>query len=56
MLPDDWGIGLSAGVEVENAGEFERSNRDILSKLPGVLRIRSSFSIRNVLANRIDRS
>lgn len=39
-------------VEVENAGDFERIHKDILSKMPGVLRIHSSFSIRNVLATR----
>jgi DNA-binding Lrp family transcriptional regulator len=39
-------------VEVENAGEFERIHKEILAKLPGVLRIHSSFSIRNVLATR----
>lgn len=39
-------------VEVENAAEFERIHTDILSTLPGVLRIHSSFSIRNVLAAR----
>ncbi|MBY5332960.1 Lrp/AsnC family transcriptional regulator [Rhizobium leguminosarum] len=39
-------------VEVANAGEFERIHKDILSTLPGVLRIHSSFSIRNVLATR----
>ncbi|MFT4181737.1 MAG: Lrp/AsnC family transcriptional regulator [Rhizobium sp.] len=39
-------------VEVANAGDFERIHKDILSKLPGVLRIHSSFSIRNVLATR----
>ena len=39
-------------VEVANAGEFERIHKEILSKLPGVLRIHSSFSIRNVLATR----
>ncbi|MCW5721441.1 MAG: Lrp/AsnC family transcriptional regulator [Devosia sp.] len=37
-------------VDVENAGDFERIHRDILSALPGVSRIHSSFSIRNVLA------
>jgi DNA-binding Lrp family transcriptional regulator len=37
-------------VEVESAGDFERIHKDILSNLPGVLRIHSSFSIRNVLA------
>lgn len=39
-------------VEVANAGEFERVHKEILSALPGVARIHSSFSIRNVLATR----
>lgn len=39
-------------VEVANAVDFERIHKDILSKMPGVLRIHSSFSIRNVLATR----
>ncbi|MGE7370871.1 Lrp/AsnC family transcriptional regulator [Neorhizobium sp. NPDC001467] len=39
-------------VEVESALEFERIHKEILSALPGVLRIHSSFSIRNVLATR----
>lgn len=39
-------------VEVENAAEFERIHTEILSTLPGVLRIHSSFAIRNVLATR----
>ncbi|MBW9113979.1 Lrp/AsnC family transcriptional regulator [Rhizobium cauense] len=39
-------------VEVANAGEFERIHKEILSALPGVSRIHSSFSIRNVLATR----
>ncbi|WP_085027778.1 Lrp/AsnC family transcriptional regulator [Ensifer aridi] len=39
-------------VEVEGASEFERIHKEILSTLPGVLRIHSSFSIRNVLATR----
>lgn len=39
-------------VEVDNAGGFERIHKEILSALPGVLRIHSSFSIRNVLATR----
>lgn len=42
-------------VEVENAGEFERIHKEVLSTLPGVLRIHSSFSIRNVLATRAKR-
>ncbi|PSH62064.1 Lrp/AsnC family transcriptional regulator [Phyllobacterium sophorae] len=39
-------------VEADNAGQFERIHKEILSTLPGVLRIHSSFSIRNVLAVR----
>ncbi|ACM39619.1 MULTISPECIES: Lrp/AsnC family transcriptional regulator [Rhizobium/Agrobacterium group] len=42
-------------VEVANAGEFERIHKEILSTLPGVLRIHSSFSIRNVLATKSKR-
>ena len=34
----------------ESAGDFERIHKEILSKLPGVSRIHSSFAIRNVLA------
>lgn len=40
-------------VDVANAVEFERIHKEVLSKLPGVLRIHSSFSIRNVLGSRI---
>ncbi len=39
-------------VEVESAPEFERIHKEILSTLPGVLRIHSSFSIRNVMTAR----
>lgn len=39
-------------VDVENALEFERIHKEILSVLPGVLRINSNFAIRNVLADR----
>lgn len=39
-------------VEVEKAQDFERVHKDILSKLPGIQRIHSSFSIRNVLTSR----
>jgi DNA-binding Lrp family transcriptional regulator len=39
-------------VEVESHSDFERLHRDVLSTLPGVLRIHSSFSIRNALAGR----
>ncbi|MFA1677405.1 Lrp/AsnC family transcriptional regulator [Rhizobium mongolense] len=42
-------------VDVENAGAFERIHKEILSTLPGVLRIHSSFSIRDVLAARRSR-
>lgn len=37
-------------VEAESAQDFERIHKEILSSLPGVSRIHSSFSIRNVLA------
>ncbi|MFT3998498.1 MAG: Lrp/AsnC ligand binding domain-containing protein, partial [Asticcacaulis sp.] len=37
-------------VDIADAREFERIHTDVLSKLPGVQRIHSSFSIRNVLA------
>lgn len=40
-------------VDVANGGEFERIHKEVLSKLPGVLRIHSSFSIRNVLGPRV---
>jgi DNA-binding Lrp family transcriptional regulator len=36
-------------VEVESARDFERIHKDILSSLPGVARIHSSFAIRDVL-------
>lgn len=39
-------------VEVATAGDFEQIHKEILSTMPGVLRIHSSFSIRNVLAAR----
>ncbi|MFC0216948.1 DNA-binding Lrp family transcriptional regulator [Pseudochelatococcus lubricantis] len=39
-------------VEVENAAAFERVHTEILSTLPGVSRIHSSFAIRNALAAR----
>ena len=39
-------------VEAENAVDFERIHKEILSVLPGVQRIHSSFSIRDVLAAR----
>lgn len=39
-------------VDVESAGAFERIHKEVLSTLPGVLRIHSSFSIRDVLSAR----
>nr|WP_156533643.1 Lrp/AsnC family transcriptional regulator [Agrobacterium vitis] len=39
-------------LEVESAHDFERIHKEILAKLPGVARIHSSFSIRNVLKTR----
>jgi DNA-binding Lrp family transcriptional regulator len=39
-------------VEAASATDFERIHKEILSVLPGVLRIHSSFSIRNVLSSR----
>ena len=39
-------------VEAESATDFERIHKEILSVMPGVLRIHSSFSIRDVLSSR----
>ncbi len=39
-------------VEVDNAGAFERVHTEVLSTLPGVSRIQSSFAIRNAFAVR----
>lgn len=39
-------------IEVGTPAEFERIHTEILSTMPGVLRIHSSFSIRNILAPR----
>jgi len=39
-------------VGVETAADFERVHKEILSALPGVARIHSSFAIRNVLSAR----
>lgn len=39
-------------IELANAGEFERFHKEILSTMPGVSRIHSSFAIRNILATR----
>lgn len=40
-------------VDIADAREFERIHTEVLSKLPGVQRIHSSFSIRNVLARAV---
>ncbi|MHC2105084.1 Lrp/AsnC family transcriptional regulator [Methylobacterium sp. CM6246] len=36
-------------IRVADAGEYERLHRSVLSKLPGVSRIQSSFTIRSVV-------
>ncbi|MCM2293272.1 Lrp/AsnC family transcriptional regulator [Allorhizobium sp. BGMRC 0089] len=46
------GLDYMLRIELDSAHEFERVHKDILSKLPGVARIQSSFSIRNVLKAR----
>ncbi len=50
LMTGDWDYFLR--VEVESPREFERIHTEILSKLPGVSRIHSSFSIRNALTAR----
>lgn len=40
-------------VNVESAGAFERLHKVVLSALPGVTRIHSSFALRDVLASRL---
>ncbi|WP_297323675.1 Lrp/AsnC family transcriptional regulator [uncultured Bartonella sp.] len=39
-------------AEAENAAAYETIHKEILSRLPGVARIHSSFSIRSVLTQR----
>lgn len=39
-------------VEAQNAGDYETIHKDVLSRLPGVARIRSSFAIKSVVSNR----
>lgn len=39
-------------VEAENAAAYEMTHKEVLSRLPGVTRIHSSFSIRSVLTQR----
>ncbi len=36
-------------IEVRNAAEYERLHKEVLSRLPGVARIQSSFAIRTVV-------
>ncbi len=36
-------------LEAESAGDYERLHKEVLSRLPGVSRINSSFAIRRVL-------
>lgn len=36
-------------VEASGAGDYERIHKEVLSRLPGVARINSSFAIRSVL-------
>lgn len=47
MLSDDPRFRLGVRVDAQDAGAFERIHKEVLSMLPGVLRIHSSFSIRN---------
>lgn len=37
-------------VEARNLADYERIHTDVLTRLPGVSRIQSSFTIRNVIA------
>lgn len=39
-------------VEAQNAADYERIHTEILSRLPGVSRIQSSFAIRSVVRGR----
>lgn len=39
-------------IEVKNAADYERLHTDVLSRLPGVARIQSSFAIRTVVSGR----
>lgn len=40
-------------VEAENAGAYQTIHNDVLSRLPGVARIHSSFAIRRVLSRQV---
>lgn len=37
-------------IEVKNAADYERLHKEVLSRLPGVARIQSSFAIRTVVS------
>lgn len=37
-------------IEVKNAADYERLHKEVLSRLPGVSRIQSSFAIRTVVS------
>jgi DNA-binding Lrp family transcriptional regulator len=37
-------------VEVNSLADYERIHTEVLSRLPGVSRIQSSFTIRNIIA------
>ncbi|WP_298965797.1 Lrp/AsnC family transcriptional regulator [uncultured Methylobacterium sp.] len=39
-------------IEVTDAGDYERLHKEVLSRLPGVARIQSSFAIRTVVGQR----
>ena len=39
-------------VEAENAQDYEVIHKDVLSRLPGVARIKSSFAIKSVVMHR----
>jgi DNA-binding Lrp family transcriptional regulator len=39
-------------VETEDAAAYERVHKEVLSRMPGVARIQSSFAIRTVIRNR----
>ncbi|MDQ0504663.1 Lrp/AsnC family transcriptional regulator [Xanthobacter agilis] len=39
-------------IEVKNAADYERLHKEVLSRLPGVARIQSSFAIRTVVSGR----
>ena len=39
-------------IEVSDAGDYERLHKEVLSRLPGVARIQSSFAIRTVVGRR----